>query len=100
MMASMIKNDAGNKLNIALCGLGNYANILARGFQNTEFCNLSGIITGTASKAEKWKNMYNIPEMNIYNYQNFDTILDNKDIDLVYIVLPNSMHKEYTIPAC
>jgi len=93
------KNQKGKKINIALCGLGNYANILARGFKNAEYCNLSGIITGTPSKAEKWKKQYNIPENNIYNYQNFDTIIDNKDIDLVYIVLPNSMHKEYTIRA-
>ncbi len=32
-----------------------------------------------------------------YNYQNFDEIGNNKDIDVVYVVLPNAMHKEYTI---
>ncbi|HEY8937145.1 MAG TPA: Gfo/Idh/MocA family oxidoreductase, partial [Cyclobacteriaceae bacterium] len=42
---------------------------------------------------------YNIPQANIYNYQNFDEIAKNKDIDLVYVILPNSMHKEYTIRA-
>lgn len=93
------KNQMRKKINIALCGLGNYANILARGFENAEYCNLSGIITGTPSKAEKWKKQYNIPEQSVYNYQNFDSIIENKDIDLVYIVLPNSMHKEYTIRA-
>ncbi|MCC9138269.1 Gfo/Idh/MocA family protein, partial [Pontibacter silvestris] len=42
---------------------------------------------------------YNIPEKNIYNYENFDQIADNPDIDIVYVVLPNSMHAEYTIRA-
>ncbi len=42
---------------------------------------------------------YKIPEKNICNYETFDRIADNKDIDVVYIVLPNSMHAEYTIRA-
>lgn len=89
----------GKKLNIALCGLGRYANHLAKGFKTSKYCHLAGIITGTPAKAKKWKKEYNIPENNIYNYQNFDKIAKNKDIDLVYVVLPNSMHKEYTIRA-
>lgn len=87
----------GKKLNIALCGLGIYANLLAKGIEVSEYCNLAGIVTGTPEKAEKWKKQYNIPEKNIYNYQNFDEIVNNKDIDLVYVVLPNSMHKDFVI---
>jgi predicted dehydrogenase len=89
----------GKKLNIALCGLGRYAGYLAEGLEVTQYCRLAGIITGTTSKAEDWKKRYNIPQENIYNYQNFDEIAKNKDIDIVYVVLPNSMHKEYTIRA-
>jgi predicted dehydrogenase len=89
----------GRKLNIALCGLGRYAGYLAEGLQKAEHCRLAGIITGTPSKADDWKKRYSIPESNIYNYANFDTIAKNKDIDLVYVVLPNSMHKEFTIRA-
>lgn len=91
------KKYAGRKLNIALCGLGRYAGYLAEGLQQSEYCRLAGIITGTPAKADKWKQQYNIPDKNIYNYQNFDVIASNKDIDVVYIVLPNAMHKEYTI---
>ena len=87
----------GKKINIALCGLGNYAGLLAQGIQVSEYCTLAGIVTGTPSKAEKWKKQYNIPDKNIYNYQNFDEIKNNKDIDLVYVVLPNGLHKEFVI---
>jgi predicted dehydrogenase len=90
---------SGKKINIALCGLGRYAGILADGFASAEYCRLAGIITGTPSKADRWKKQYSIPEKNIYNYQNFDEIANNKDIDLVYVVLPNAMHKEYVIRA-
>jgi len=89
----------GKKINIALCGLGNYAGLLAQGIQVSEYCTLAGIVTGTPSKAEAWKKKYNIPEKNIYNYENFDEIIHNKDIDLVYVVLPNGLHKEFTIRA-
>src|SRR5450432_2492249 len=89
----------GKKLNIALCGLGRYAGILADGLETSKYCRLAGIITGTPGKAAAWKKKYNIPSANIYNYQNFDELINNKDIDLVYVVLPNSMHKEYTIRA-
>lgn len=87
----------GKKINIALCGLGNYASMLAEGIEVSEYCHLAGIVTGTPSKAEKWKTKYSIPEKNSYNYENFDEIKNNPDIDLVYIVMPNGLHKEYTI---
>jgi len=89
----------GKKLNVALCGLGVYAELLAEGIKTSEYCSLNGIITGTPSKAATWKTKYNIPEKNIYNYENFDEIAKNKDIDLVYVVTPNGLHKEFTIRA-
>lgn len=93
------KNNSGAKLKIALCGLGRYAGYLATGLETAQYCQLTGIVTGTPSKAETWSRKYNIPGANIYNYENFDAIAGNKDIDLVYIVLPNSMHKEFAIRA-
>lgn len=89
----------GRKLNIALCGLGRYAGYLAEGIQTAHYCRVAGIVTGTPAKADDWKKRYSIPEANVYNYQNFDEIAKNNDIDLVYVVLPNSMHKEFTIRA-
>ena len=88
------------KLGIALVGLGNYAtNQLAPALQQTEHCYVAGIVTGTPSKSDTWKSKYSIPDANIYNYQTFDSIKNNPDIDIVYVVLPNSMHAEYVIRA-
>jgi predicted dehydrogenase len=93
------ENYDGKKLNIALCGLGRYAEYLASGLESSVYCKLTGLVTGTPAKADSWGKKYNIPAANIYNYQNFDHIFNNKDIDLVYIVLPNAMHKEYVLRA-
>lgn len=96
---NIVKNNK-DKLGIALVGLGGYATgQLGPALQQTEHCYLAGIVTGTPSKAIAWKGQYNIPDKNIYNYQNFDSIKNNPDIDIVYVVLPNSMHAEYTIRA-
>ena len=88
------------RLGVALMGLGYYStDLLAPALQQTKNCYLAGIITGTPSKAEAWKQKYNIPDKNIYNYQNFEQVANNPDIDVVYVVLPPSMHKEFTIKA-
>lgn len=90
--------DKNGKLGIALVGLGNYATgQIAPALQQTEHCYLAGIVTGTPSKIPTWKEKYHIPDENIYNYDNYDRIKDNKNIDIIYVVLPNSMHAEYTI---
>ncbi len=89
----------GRKLTIALCGLGRYANVLKGGIAASQYCRLSGIVTGTPEKALQWKREFSLPDKNTYTYQNFDQIRDNPDIDLIYITLPNGMHKEYTIRA-
>jgi len=88
------------KLGFALVGLGNLAtNQIAPGLQKTKYCRLAGIVSGTPEKRKKWAAQYNIPEKNIYTYETFDQIRNNPDIDVVYVVLPNAMHGEYTIRA-
>jgi predicted dehydrogenase len=93
-------NQDNKKLGIALVGLGNYSTRqLAPALLETKRCRLAGIVTGSTEKAAKWSKEYNIPKQNVYNYDNFDSIRNNPDIDIVYIVLPNSMHAEFTIRA-
>src|SRR6476659_3009230 len=87
-----------DKLGIALVGLGYYStDLLAPALQKTKNCYLAGIVTGTPSKAEAWQKKYNIPDKNIFNYQSFEQLANNDEIDIVYIVLPPSMHQEYVI---
>lgn len=88
------------KLGIALVGLGSYSNgQLAPALQDTKYCYLAGAVTGTPEKGERYHQEYGVPKANIYNYQNFDEIADNDDIDIVYVVLPNSMHADFCIRA-
>jgi predicted dehydrogenase len=94
------EQKAKGKLGIALVGLGKYSEgQLAPALQETQHCYLAGLVSGTPSKIDKWKSKYDIPDGNLYNYENFDTIKDNPDIDIIYVVLPNAMHAEYVVRA-
>ena len=84
ILKSALGQKGNGKLGVALVGLGNYSTgQLAPALQETQHCYLAGIVTGTPAKEAEWAKKYNIPVNNIYNYKNFDTIVNNKDIDIV-----------------
>ena len=90
--------EAERKLGFALVGLGSLStNQIAPALQKTKYCRLAGIVSGTPEKRKKWAAQYNLPEKNIYTYETYDKIKDNPEIDVVYVVLPNAMHGEYTV---
>jgi predicted dehydrogenase len=57
------------------------------------------LVSGHPDKARALADKYGIDQKNIFNYDNYDKIKDNPEIDVIYVVLPNSMHAEYTIRA-
>ncbi|HLT42794.1 MAG TPA: Gfo/Idh/MocA family oxidoreductase [Sphingobacteriaceae bacterium] len=87
----------GPKLRVAIMGLGSYGTRVAEAMQTSQRAQLVGVISGTPSKIKDWQSKYNIPEKNCYNYENFDLIKDNPDIDAVYIITPNSLHHDQAI---
>ncbi|MGB3180273.1 MAG: Gfo/Idh/MocA family oxidoreductase [Cyclobacteriaceae bacterium] len=88
------------KLGVALVGLGNYSSgQLGPALRMTEHCGLRGIVTGSPGKIPVWQQKYDIPDKNVYSYETMHRVADNPDIDVMYIVLPNSLHKQYTILA-
>lgn len=88
---------ADKKLRVAIMGLGGYANIVAHAMKECKLASLTGIVTGTPSKIATWKKDYNIPDKNVYNYDNLQEIAKNPDIDLVYVTTPNSLHHKHVL---
>lgn len=87
----------GPVLRVAIMGLGSYGTRVAEAMQSCTKAKLVGAISGTPSKLTAWQSKYNIPLQNCYNYENFDAIKDNPDIDAVYIITPNALHKDQAI---
>lgn len=92
--------SSSDKLGIALVGLGSYSTYqLAPSLQETDHCYLAAIVTGTKEKENIWKEKYSLPGEGIYDYENFDSIINNPEVSIVYVVLPNSMHADFCIRA-
>jgi predicted dehydrogenase len=96
--AQQVPDPPGKKLGWAIVGLGSLAiNQILPAFAKAEKSKVVALVSGHPDKANKLALRYNVNPKNIYNYQNYDTLKDNPEVDIIYIVLPNSMHAEYTI---
>jgi predicted dehydrogenase len=93
-----VPDPPGKKLGYAIVGLGNLAiwQILPA-IAKCEKSKVVALVSGHPDKANKIALRYGVDPKNIYNYENYDTIKDNPEVDVIYVVLPNSMHAEYTI---
>ena len=99
LASSSCQNTAydGPVLRVAIMGLGSYGTRVAEAMRSCTRAKLTGVISGTPSKIKDWQSKYSIPEKNCYNYENFDRIKDNPDIDAVYIITPNGLHHDEAI---
>jgi predicted dehydrogenase len=93
-----VPDPPGKKLGWAIVGLGSLSiNEILPGFAKCEKSKVVALVSGHPDKANKLALRYGVSQKNIYNYQNYDSIKDNPEVDIIYIVLPNGMHAEYTV---
>ncbi|AYA36923.1 gfo/Idh/MocA family oxidoreductase [Hymenobacter oligotrophus] len=99
-LTAAMQNSDKKKLGWAIVGLGKFATEeIMPNFKDCQHSRLVALVSGSPDKAQKLAQQYGLQEKNIYSYQNFDSIKDNPEVDVVYIILPNSLHAEYTIRA-
>jgi predicted dehydrogenase len=90
----------GKKVGWALVGLGSLAiNQVMPAFARSQKSQLVGLVSGRPEKARHLAQVYGVDPKNIYTYDNYDSLANNPAIDVIYVILPNSMHPEYTIRA-
>jgi predicted dehydrogenase len=88
------------KLGFAVVGLGKLAlGQIIPALRTTKSAKLAALVSGHPDKAQRVAAENGLPADAIYNYENYDRIAYDPRIDIVYIVLPNNMHAEYTIRA-
>ena len=78
-----------------IIGLGNIALKFAEGFQYTKNAKLFAISSRNKNKLLTFKNKFQIGDN--YCFTNYDNLLECKDLDIIYIALPNSFHHEWVI---
>ena len=94
----VVPDPPGKKLGWAIVGLGSLSiHQILPAFAQCEKSKVVALVSGHPDKANKLALRYGVNPKNIYNYQNYDSIKDNPEVDIIYIVLPNGMHCEYTV---
>ena len=78
-----------------IIGLGGIASKFADGFQFTKNARLFAISSKNENKLLEFKNKFQIDEN--YCFSNYNSLLECKDLDMVYIALPHSFHHEWVI---
>jgi predicted dehydrogenase len=82
----------------AVVGLGQLAvEEILPAFAHCKFSKLTALVSGHRDKAERLAAYYGVKEANLYDYETYDKLAANPDVDAIFIVLPNSMHAEFTI---
>ncbi len=84
-------------INWGLIGLGNASLNLAKEFNKINNSKLIAVASLTKEKRDYFSSNFNFDEKNIYS--DYEKILKNKLLDIVYIGLPNSMHEELCLRA-
>ena len=77
-----------------IIGLGDIATSFAENFQQ-ENSNLAAVASRSLEKAEVFAQKYQIPKA----YGSFDALLDDQEIDIIYIAVPNRQHIQHILKA-
>ena len=81
----------------AVVGLGHLSlGEILPAFGKSKYSRVIALVSGDRAKAEKVAGQYGIKSTSIYDYRNYEQLAQNPDVQAIYIVLPNSMHAEYT----
>lgn len=86
------------RIGYAIVGLGHLSlEELLPALSACEKSKLAALVSGSPEKLKKVAAQYGIDQKNCYSYEQYDNLKDNKKVDVIYIVLPNGLHKEYVI---
>lgn len=85
------------RLNWGIIGLGGIAQNFSKGFFESTNAKLLAISSKNPEKRKKFENQFNIEQK--FSFSNYEDLVNCKEVDIVYIALPNSLHYEWIVEA-
>ena len=86
------------RVGFAIVGLGRLTlGEILPAMGKSKYCKPVALVSGDRDKARKVAAQYGIPDSGLYDYTTYDQIARNPAVQVIYIVLPNSMHAEFTL---
>lgn len=84
------------KIRYAVVGLGHLAQVaVLPAFKTAQNSELVALVSGDPKKLKKLGKKYRVK--NLYSYEEYDQAFSN--VDAVYLVVPNHLHREYAVRA-
>ena len=83
------------KLNWGIIGLGAIAQKFSEAFAETINSNLLAVASQNYQKLNNFKEEFNIEEK--FLFKNYEDLINCKDVDIIYIALPNSLHHRWIL---
>ncbi|GGD97831.1 glucose-fructose oxidoreductase [Aureimonas endophytica] len=84
------------RVGFAIVGLGRLAlEEILPAFGEAKKCRPVALVSGTPDKLKAVAAQYGIAPERCHSYADFDRIAEDSAIQVVYVVLPNGMHREY-----
>lgn len=89
------------KVRYAVCGLGWFAQVaVLPAFANAEDnSELVALVSSDEEKLAELGDRYDVPPEHRGPYERFEELLAAADVDAVYVVTPNHLHREFTVRA-
>ncbi len=88
------------RVGFAIVGLGRLAlEEILPAFGECKRARPVALVSGSPEKAKLVAAQHGIELESVYAYADFDRIAENREIQAVYIVLPNGLHREYVLRA-
>lgn len=88
----MTKSLQNRKIRWGIIGLGKIAHKFATDLLTVNDAELYAVASRTLEKANTFASKYNVPK----TYRNYEALVNDSNIDAVYIATPHSFHKEHT----
>lgn len=86
------------RVGFAVVGLGHLTlNEILPAFGQCKHAKPVALVSGDPEKMAKVAQQYGIAASSCYSYQRYDQLRDNPEVEVIYLVLPNSMHHEFTL---
>jgi predicted dehydrogenase len=79
----------------AFAGTGGITNAFIQGLKNAEGANPFAVVSRSRDRAERFAAKYGVEK----TYADFDAMLEDSKVDIVYLGVPHSAHKELAIKA-
>ena len=84
------------RVGFAIVGIGKLsAEELIPAARTSQHAYIAALVTSEEDKGEAFARAFDLTPDDVYSYDDFEKLAERDDVEAVYIVLPNSLHREY-----